>query len=292
VAAQAICIKVFFESGFGVFSWPTPRPETLTALHEAAARRHLPMVVHANSSDAWRAALSAGAEIIAHGLWQWPGNKADATPPDTARAVIREAARRGAFVQPTLRVVYGEEALFDAATVDDPRFALAMPPALIGYLHSAEAVRARQAVADGYRQVEPRVAELLPAYEARASATLSQMHAAKVRLILGTDTPSGEGVEGVGNPPGLNGYLEMLIWARAGIPPAALLRAATLENARAFGLDTELGSIEVGKRADLLLLTADPLEDVKAYETIATVILGGRVLQRAELRPASEPGGL
>jgi len=78
----------------------------------------------------------------------------------------------------------------------------------------------------------------------------------------------------------------MLLWAKSGIPPADILRAATLDNARAFGLERELGSVEVGKRADLLLLAADPLKDVRAYEAIETVILNGRALRRSALRPA------
>jgi imidazolonepropionase-like amidohydrolase len=284
-AAQAICTKVFVESGFGVFTWPTPRPETLSALHQASVRRHIPMIVHANSIDAWHAALNGGAEIIAHGLWQWPGDRGNATPPESAHSVIGEAARRGTFVQPTLRVLYGEEALFDPAIVADPRYAQAMPRVLITYLHSAEAEGARRTTAEAYLKVEPDVAKLLPAYEARVSTTLRLLYAANANLILGSDTPAGEGVEGVGNPPGLNGYLELVLWEKAGIPPARILRAATLDNATAFRLDKELGSIEVGKRADLLLLSADPLKRVKAYEAIDTVILNGRVLQVAELRP-------
>ena len=57
----------------------------------------------------------------------------------------------------------------------------------------------------------------------------------------------------------------------------------TIGNARAFGLDREIGTIEAGKRADLLILTSSPLENVMAYDTIDRVILGGEVIMRKSL---------
>ena len=110
------------------------------------------------------------------------------------------------------------------------------------------------------------------------------MSAAGVHLILGSDTPSGEGV---GNPPGLNGRLELQQWAEAGMSLSRILRAATLDNATAFGLARELGSIEVGKRADMLLLAQNPLESIWAYDSIDTVFLNGEPIPRARLLPTN-----
>lgn len=62
------------------------------------------------------------------------------------------------------------------------------------------------------------------------------------------------------------------------------MRAATLENATALGLSGELGSIEVGKRADLLLLKGNPLASVSAYDSIETIILDGEPIAREALR--------
>jgi imidazolonepropionase-like amidohydrolase len=108
------------------------------------------------------------------------------------------------------------------------------------------------------------------------------MSEAEVALIFGSDTPSGEGI---GNPPGLNGRLELQHWAEAGIPLVRILRAATLDNAVTFGLARELGSIEIGKRADLLLLVANPLESVAAYDSLEIVFLNGEPIARQALRP-------
>jgi len=117
---------------------------------------------------------------------------------------------------------------------------------------------------------------------ARAMATMRLMSAVNVALIFGTDTPSGEGI---GNPPGLNGRLELQHWAEAGVPLSRILRAATLDNAEAFDLARELGSIEVGKRADLVLLGANPLDSVMAYDSIEIVFLNGEPIAREALRP-------
>ena len=72
-------------------------------------------------------------------------------------------------------------------------------------------------------------------------------------------------------------------WIAAGVSLRQLLRAATIENARVLRLDREIGSIEKGKRANLLLLLADPLDSVEAYNTIETVFLGERLIPRARL---------
>ena len=57
-----------------------------------------------------------------------------------------------------------------------------------------------------------------------------------------------------------------------------VFQAATLSSARALKLDREIGTVQVGKRANLLLVRADPRKTIQAYQEIAKVILGGRVL--------------
>jgi len=101
--------------------------------------------------------------------------------------------------------------------------------------------------------------------------------------MFGSDTP---GVDGFGNPPGLNGRLELQNWADVGVPLHVILRAATLDNAATLGLACELGSIEVGKRADLLLLKHNPLESISAYDSIETIFLNGEPVAREALRAA------
>jgi imidazolonepropionase-like amidohydrolase len=67
---------------------------------------------------------------------------------------------------------------------------------------------------------------------------------------------------------------------------ALILRAATLDNAIALGLAQDLGSIEPGKRADLLLLTQNPLQTISAYDAIELILRNGQPIPRESLRPS------
>jgi imidazolonepropionase-like amidohydrolase len=100
------------------------------------------------------------------------------------------------------------------------------------------------------------------------------------RLVFGSDTPSGPTY---GNPPGLNGFLELERLAAAGVPLPRLLEGATIEAARAFHLDSLYGTIEAGKVANLVLLRGNPLETVEAYDAIDLVVVRGKVVDRSAL---------
>src|SRR5690606_3715246 len=99
-------------------------------------------------------------------------------------------------------------------------------------------------------------------------------------ILFGTDTPS---APTYGNQPGHNGYWELRLMHEAGMPLDHILAAATINNARAFQLDAEIGSIAVGKKANLLLLTENPLESISAYDAIENVILGTHSIERENL---------
>jgi len=281
--AGGICVKAFVESGFGVFNWPYLHTGTLKKVQAVAKERKLVLIVHANSVDSWQSALDAHADIIAHGLWVWPGDFGNSAPPPAASNVIAAASRLKTRVQPTLQTVAGERAMIDPALLNDPRLAMALPPGVIAYLRSAQGVKARNALLDEYRKASPPPGfePLLKATIERTRATFKIMLQEHVPLIFGSDTP---GVDGFGNPPGLNGRFELQNWADAGAPLTLILRAATLDNAIALGLSHELGSIEVGKRADLLLLKENPLTNVSAYDSIKTIFLDGEPIAREDLR--------
>ena len=68
---------------------------------------------------------------------------------------------------------------------------------------------------------------------------------------------------------------EMELWVESGISPDEVIVAATMENARFFRIESELGSIEKGKIADLVLVRGNPLEDIKAVRNIVKVMING-----------------
>src|SRR5260370_12336213 len=112
-------------------------------------------MVHAARVDSWRSAIDARADVIAHGLWIWPGELANSSPPPAARNVIAAAARAHVHVQPTLQTVAGERAMLDPSLLDDPRLAIALPPSVMAYLRSAEGLKATRVLLDEYRNASP-----------------------------------------------------------------------------------------------------------------------------------------
>jgi imidazolonepropionase-like amidohydrolase len=117
-------------------------------------------------------------------------------------------------------------------------------------------------------------------------AVVAYLAAKNAKIILGTDTPSSPTL---GNPPGYNGFLDMKRLHDFGLSLEELLKAATLRNAQTFHLDKDIGSVEVGKVANLVLLKKDPLKTVEAYDSIEAVIVHGKVVKRDLLRAASHP---
>lgn len=80
---------------------------------------------------------------------------------------------------------------------------------------------------------------------------------------------------GHGEVQGLSNHWEMRLLAQGGLTPMEVLRIATLEGARALGLDADLGSLEAGKLADLVVLDRDPRDDIRHSTAIAYVMKGG-----------------
>lgn len=106
-----------------------------------------------------------------------------------------------------------------------------------------------------------------------AQENLATLYRAGAVLVAGTDQSSG---------PALHRELELL--AEAGIPPSAILRMATLNGAIFLGREQDLGSIEPGKLADMVLLNADPTADIRNARRISTVIKGGERIDLSLLK--------
>jgi imidazolonepropionase-like amidohydrolase len=93
-------------------------------------------------------------------------------------------------------------------------------------------------------------------------------------LIVGTDTAA------VYQAPGLSAHEEMRLMVELGVPAIEALRAGTINGARALGIDRETGSIEAGKLADIVIIDADPLADIRNTMKITQVIKGGVVYKK------------
>jgi imidazolonepropionase-like amidohydrolase len=106
---------------------------------------------------------------------------------------------------------------------------------------------------------------------------LQALHRAGARLVLGADSPQ------VFSVPGFSLAHEMRAMVEAGVPTYAVLEAATRNPAAFFGREAEFGTVEAGKRADLILVEGNPLQDIRNVHRQAGVMVRGKWLPKEEI---------
>ena len=286
----AICVKTFYERGFGgVRNLPVPKLETIREVVKAAHAVGLPVLMHANSDEAHEFGLEAGVDIMAHGMWnvyREHSTSSEVTP--SMRKILDEELARNIGYQPTMQVLYGLRDVVGGSFLSDPQLPRALPSNLIDWYRSAEGQWFHAAITENMKlpanpspsQLDQAANEALGSVIERSKQVTAYVVAQHGRILFATDTPS---APTYANPPGLNGWLEMHRLLEAGETPAQIFRSATLTNARALKLDRDIGSVQIGKRANLLLLRQDPTQSIDAYADIAKVILNGRILDPSEL---------
>ncbi|WMJ67848.1 amidohydrolase family protein [Stenotrophomonas sp. 24(2023)] len=264
------------------------RPATYQRLAVEARRLQRPLVGHLPKAVALEDALQAGQRSFEHahlfvrhcfdGAAAWRRGGLDAQSPlvlaermvsghqparcDEAFASMQ--AHGAAFV-PT-HVTREEDARArDPAFLDDPRLAYLDPLSRWAWRDDLQATVERYPGQRGD--------DALKAYFDQGLALTGRAHRAGVTVLVGTDT-------------GLGGfrYHDELQWLRqAGLSPAEVLRAATLQAARHLDLQARHGSVETGKAADLVLLDGDPLLDTANTRRVHAVLLAGHLYDRPRL---------
>src|SRR5262249_16467847 len=118
------------------------------------------------------------------------------------------------------------------------------------------------------------------AYSVSAQATVNQwialigaLHRAGIPIVAGTDQAG----------PGHSLHREIELYVKAGFTPMEAIQAATIVPARVMKVDKEVGTIEVGKRADLIVLEGNPLESISNVRKVKLVIANGRLHDSAQL---------
>ena len=162
---------------------------------------------------------------------------------------------------PTLNVAYGgldgEHYWYARTEVwKHPLLSLYLPPGIL----PARAVRRPTAPQEDYNVI-------------RVAQTATELQRAGVPAMIGAH----------GQREGLGAHWEMWMFALGGMTPLEALRTATLNPARHFGLDADLGSLEVGKLADLVVIEGDVLSDIRQSDRISHVMQNGRLYEAASL---------
>ena len=171
--------------------------------------------------------------------------------------VVQMFAQTNVANTPTLSVTYGgvrgEDYYYQESDVwKHPILSKHVPPAVL----QARAVRRQMAPEEDYA-------------DADAGAVSKKLMEAGVMVSIG----------GHGQREGLASHWEMWSFARGGMSPLQTLRTATTEPARHLGFDKDLGTLEKGKLADLVILSDNPLDDIRNTDKVEHVMLGGRLYE-------------
>jgi len=256
--------------------------DSLERLIRAAHAANLKVIGHANALDMQQLAVKAGVDVLGHGLWNWNQYRKHPGLPEEIRRHFDGIREAGIAYQPTLRVMDSMRDLFIPETLDDPALKKVVPQALLDWYRSAPAQAFKRDLArdefDGLS--DRRIPSLLGETISRGERSLRYLAQTGHDLLLASDHPA---TPGHANHPGLSTYQELVHMAALGVPLKNIFEAATINNPERFGLAGRYGSVESGKTANLLLLEANPLATVEAYDRIRWVILGGRALARESL---------
>lgn len=178
---------------------------------------------------------------------------------------IRLLLEGSAWLVPTLTVEAAKITFDDSTWAHDPRRAKLPPSVREGFIRHQATQRGRDSIEH--------------ASEARwwgaQQQLVRRMQQAGARLMAGTDAACEGGI------PGASLHRELQLLVAVGLTPLEALRTATIEPARYLEAIDSLGSVTVGKLADLVLLAQNPLEDIRHTEQIRAVIVGGRVYRVA-----------
>lgn len=248
-------VKIVIESGPPGFGDDHPQmsADLISAVVGEARSTGLRVFAHVSSVDEFEAALDGGVAAVMHAV---------AEPDYPSAALLARAAERGMVYVPSLALYWSFFSYIDDPTLlDDPFLRRSVSQAEIDSLSHPGFRVAHAVTADHMRTGLPDILD-----------ALGDAHAAGVPIVAGTDTA---------NPftfPGVAIHRELELLVRAGLSPAQAIEAATAGAARMMGAQGEWGAITPGLAGDLVILDADPLEDIRNTRAIHTVVQGGRIV--------------
>jgi imidazolonepropionase-like amidohydrolase len=226
------------------------KPDVLRAIADEAHKNGMTVTGHVPTGMTPQQVVEAGMDQINHLPF--------AALKSGGAETVRFFKEHGTVIDPTMawNELLGRPVNFEIASFE-PGFAKA-PWALTNLVGTAST-----AAADAAQSA--RFHEML--------GSILALHKGGVTLVAGTDKAI----------PGHSLHRELELYVEAGLTPMEVIQLATLGAARVMKMDDRVGSVEVGKRADLVLVDGDPLRDFGALRRVSLVVAGGRVYDPAEL---------
>ena len=246
-------------------------PEVFAAIADAAADAGTHLVGHYVWILSLEESADAGQRSIEHNVL--PGF--NERTPEQKRDIFDALLRNDTHLVPTLVTNSAETLPFEnvLAIVEDTEGAL---DSRNRYVSRAIRQRWIETVAVNSADTERPPPEVIQQMMTGSNQFLAEARSAGVKMMAGTDVPTTGTFFGFS----LHDELALLV-GTYGMTPMEALRSATAIPAVFMGMDAEVGTIEAGKWADLVLLDADPLADVRNTRRIDTVIADGRVYDSA-----------
>jgi imidazolonepropionase-like amidohydrolase len=257
----AICVKTFFERGFADDkNLPVMSAETVSEIRKAATADGLVLMIHANNFEAQEFAEEGNADVIVHGMWNWGKLNPSPDVPDEIKKVLDRIVDKKIGYQPTLQVLRGEEVYFDPDYLKLDAISKLAPKSMIDWFRSPDGQWFGNLLNEN-RASNQAMIEMFKPFIHHVQQATGYLASKNANFVFGTDTPS---APTYGNLPGLNGYLEMQQLHEAGLSLTQIFKAATINNAREFKMESQIGTIEPGRLANLVLMKRSPLDSVEA----------------------------
>ena len=246
----------------------TNLPIVKAAIEESHAHG-LKVAVHATEYETARLAILNGADILVHSI-------DDKVLDDEMLQLLR--SKQTVYI-PTLIVAQNYNRTFTQQFNFSSYDLAHADPFMVGSLMDIQHIEKNKLPFD-YKQLRTR----LPVPGREDSIMLANLKLVQQKgglVVAGTDAGN------IGTQHASSYFDELLVMKQAGLSNWEIIRSATINAARGFGKEKESGSIEKGKRADMLLLDKDPTQDLSALASINTVIHRGRPFKPAELLPVT-----
>lgn len=279
-------VKTMLETGFGKSKvWPIHSPEVRQIIVDEASKRNLPIYIHAYKEREQAVGLEMGVHTFVHSGFLFNQPKKD---------FLEQMQAKGTYVTTTLSCTLEQMLVnFETERLDDEFLRLTVPAELI------ETARNLQAWDEYYEMFfqlsSPKwlpsivlktiakmmdIEKMIRSSLVNASKAVVKMHDSGIPIVVGTDASSWPAFLSFFHGPSTIREMELL--GDAGIPPMDVISAATRVPSEMMGLEGLIGTVEVGKRADLIIVRDDPLESLSALKSLLWTVKDGEARSPGE----------